>query len=81
MICRCSKKFKLGEDDILYYFVKGKELIVVCDFDYYIRVFEECYLSIIGVYLGRDRIISCVCDCYYWLMMYIYFVERVRYFF
>lgn len=78
-IRRRSKKFKLGEDDTLYYLAKGKELIVVRDPDHYIRVFEECHSSTTGAHLGRDRTISRARDRYYWPTMYTYLAERVRY--
>ena len=76
---RRVKKFKLGEDDTLYYTSSGKELIVIRDSSKYEQVFEECHSNATGAHLGRDRTMSRVRDRYYWPQCYTFIAQKVGY--
>lgn len=74
---RRSKKFKIGDDDTLYFNSDGKELIVVRNSSLYHKIFEECHSTETGAHLGRDKTMSRVRERYYWPHMAIFIAQKV----
>nr|XP_022336773.1 NIF3-like protein 1 isoform X1 [Crassostrea virginica] len=75
---RRSKKFKIGDDDTLYFNSDGKELIVVRNSSLYHKIFEECHSTETGAHLGRDKTMSRVRERYYWPHMAIFIAQKVK---